>query len=82
MPDDQAHTNAIQHWAEACLDPSVNLRYDAAGQLHDISATLAVLRSAYEKRTVSLSEIEDLYTAFEQRDGLHREFSDGLGLDI
>lgn len=35
--DDQAHTNALEHWAEACLDPSIPLRYDAAGQLHDIT---------------------------------------------
>ena len=36
--------------ADALSDGRYDGRYDAAGQLHDITATLAVLKSAYERR--------------------------------
>ena len=38
--------------------------YGADGQLHDINATLAVIKSAYEGRKVSLCEITDDWTAY------------------
>ena len=63
---DMAHTNALEHWAAACLDPSLPLKYDAAGQLHDINATLAVIKSAYEGRKVALAEIADEWTAYSE----------------
>jgi hypothetical protein len=50
------------------LSCSALLPAGAEGQLHDINATLAVIKSAYEGRKIALSEITDDWTAYNNHD--------------
>jgi len=58
---DQAHTHALQHFADSILDGNP-LEYDGNHGLLDITATLATIQSAIKGHAVRLEDVKDDWT--------------------
>lgn len=59
----QGHINQIHHLIDYILEQK-DPRYNGESGTHAVCCTLAAIRSAVEGRPISLSEIEDDYTAY------------------
>ena len=65
---DQAHQNTLSEFAAACIEKRAPA-YSAADGLHDLTATLAVIRSASEGRAITLAQMQDDWRAAVVDDG-------------